>query len=51
MSELEHKLEEVIKEKAQLTCKYAQLAETNRELNNMIKNNEAFQEKKSQDIK
>lgn len=51
MDELEHKLEEVIKEKAQLTCKYAQLVESNRELNSIIKNNELFHEKKIDDLK
>lgn len=51
VNELEHKLEEVIKEKAQITCKYGQLADGNRELNSIIKNNEVFHEKKLEDTK
>lgn len=51
MNELEHKLEEVIKEKAQLACKYSQLVDSNRELNGIIKNNDSFHDKKVQELK
>lgn len=42
LNSLEKKLEEVIKEKAQLNCKYGQMADANRELNALVQNKEAF---------
>jgi hypothetical protein len=46
---LEHKLEEMIKEKAQLQCKYGQLVESNRELNTLVQNKEAFNQQKNEE--
>lgn len=51
LTDLEHKLEEVIKEKAQLAFKYGQLVETNRDLNSMVKNSQVFNDKKVEETK
>ena len=51
MGDLERKFEEVIKEKAQLACKYGQLADENRELNSMIQTKEAYGEQKVEELK
>ena len=51
LNNLESKLEEVIKEKAQIACKYGQLADANRELNLMVQNKEAFHEQKLEETK
>jgi chromosome segregation ATPase len=48
---LENKLEEVIKEKANVSFKYGQVTETNRELSSIIKNNEAAHTKKIDELK
>ena len=49
LNTLEHKLEEMIKEKAQLQCKYGQLVENNRELNTLVQNKEAFNQQKMEE--
>jgi hypothetical protein len=51
LTELEHKIEEVIKEKAQLSCKYGQMVENNRELNSMMKNAQIYNDKKSEETR
>ena len=51
MNDLERKIEEVIKEKAQMTCKYGQLVESNRELNSIIMNNQVYTDKKVEETK
>ena len=51
LNSLENKLEEVIKEKAQISCKYGQVVDTNRELNLMIQNKESTHEKNLEETK
>jgi chromosome segregation ATPase len=51
LGELENKIEEVIKEKAQINYKYGQLIETNRELNNQLQNHHILKEKSEQELK
>ncbi len=51
LSDLERKIEEVIKEKAQITCKYGQVVETNRELSAMCKSAQIYSEKKVEETK
>lgn len=45
IDELESKLEEVIKEKAEITCKYGQILDRNKELNDLMKSNDENNEK------
>lgn len=51
LNNLESKLEEVIKEKAQISCKYGQVVDTNRELNLFIQNKEASLDKNLEEAK
>jgi hypothetical protein len=51
LNNLESKLEEVIKEKAQISCKYGQVVDTNRELNLLIQNKEASLDKNLEEAK
>ncbi|CAF0907537.1 unnamed protein product [Brachionus calyciflorus] len=49
LDELEQKLEQIIKEKAEITCQYAQIFDRNKELNEILKTNDENNEKKLKD--
>lgn len=51
LKELEQKIEEVVKEKAQINYKYGQLVDTNRNLNNALQEQEQVNQKKNEELK
>lgn len=51
LASFESKLEEVIKENTQISCKYTQVVESNRDLNLMVQNKQALHEQMLDDAK